>query len=95
MELENKMDVLEKENEDQIQSLNEDSSGKLTPQRKESVSADKISLKENLEQSAQDKIDSIILPNKKVLIDITVEQHPLGVIVVGGKNNSVKVSNLW
>lgn len=32
-----------------------------------------------------------IKPNKKILIEIKVEKKALGVIVVGGKNNHVKV----
>lgn len=32
-----------------------------------------------------------IKPNKKILIELKVEKKPLGVIVVGGKNNHVKV----
>ncbi|XP_067629743.1 inactivation-no-after-potential D protein isoform X2 [Eurosta solidaginis] len=31
--------------------------------------------------------------NKKILIEVKVEKKPLGVIVVGGKNNQVKVSS--
>lgn len=89
---ETKAEVSGKEEIDQIQSFNDEFSDKLASQRRASVAADKISLNENPEIPAQVNIDGIILPNEKILLEMTTEQKPLGIIVVGGKNNCVKVN---
>lgn len=45
-------------------------------------------------EKPQDPSVAEIKVNKKILIELKIEKKPLGVIVVGGKNNQVKVSIL-